>query len=56
MEIDQNRGEMGFLNENGRLPVVIHVCVCRRLFNIPGGAIESNGNTFHQLSPGGHWQ
>ena len=26
------------------------------IFNIPGGAIESTGNTFLQISSGGHWQ
>ena len=26
------------------------------IFNIPGGAIESPGNAFHQLYSGGHWQ
>ena len=34
----------------------IHVGGGVWIFNIPGGATESDGNSFHQLSSGGHWQ
>ena len=34
----------------------VHVGGRDWIFNIPGGVIESPGNTFRQLSSGGHWQ
>ena len=84
MEMDQNKGEMRTLNQNGRLPVgvtnwypdifcasghytyayqilfmCVHVGGGAWIFNIPGAMwspLVTPGNTFHQISSGGHWQ
>ena len=36
--------------------IYMHIGGGALIFNIPGGAIESAGNTFCHLSSGGHWQ
>ena len=68
--MDQNGDEIGTLTQNGRLPVEVTAqypdvfCTSghdtnafRMLFmDVHVGATESPGNTFCQLSSGGHWQ